>query len=130
MRYNDWLNVGFWVCQVLLAILFGYSGLMKSIKTKRELVEMGQTAAEDLSPETIRFIGIMEILGTIGIILPCLTGIFPILTPLAAVGFGIIMILAAVFHFRRGEKTIVLLNLFLLLLCAFVAYGRFINLSK
>ncbi len=119
------LNVALWVCQILLAILFGYSGLMKSAKTKNELVKMGQTAAEDLSPETIQFIGIMEILGTIGIILPHLTGILPILTPLAAIGFGIIMILAAVFHFRRGEKTTVLLNLLILLLCAFVACGRF-----
>ena len=124
------LNVALWVCQILLAALFGYSGLMKSAKTKPELVEMGQTAAEDLSPDAIRFIGIMEILGTIGIILPLLTGVFPILTPLAAIGFGIIMILAAVFHFRRSEKATVLLNLLILLLCAFVAYGRFTTSSR
>lgn len=125
MQYNNWLNIGLWVCQVLLAIVFGYSGLMKSAKTKNELVEIGQTAADDLSPETIRFIGIMEILGTVGIILPRLTEILPILTPVSAVGFAIIMILAATLHYQRNEKTTVLLNLFLLLLSAFVAYGRF-----
>ena len=118
-------NTALWICQILLAIVFGYSGLMKSTKTEKELVEMGQTGVENLSPETIRFIGIMEILGTVGIILPYLTGILAILTPLAAVGFGIIMILASVVHFRRNEKTTALLNLFLLGLCAFVAYGRF-----
>src|SRR5215203_369658 len=124
------LNTALWISQILLAIVFGYSGLMKSTKTEKELVEMGQTGVENLSPETIRFIGIMEILGTVGIILPHLTGILPILTTLAAVGFGIIMVLASVVHFRRGEKTTALMNLFLLLLCAFVAYGRFINLNK
>lgn len=123
------MNIALWICQILLAILFGYSGLMKSTKTGKELVAMGQTAAEDLSPETIKFIGVMEILGTVGIILPYLTGILPILTPLSAVGFGIIMILAAVFHFRRNEKKTVLLNLLILLVCAFVAYGRFASLN-
>jgi hypothetical protein len=119
------LNIVLWVCQVLLAAVFGYSGLMKSTKTEKELVAIGQTGVENLSAGLIRFIGITEILGVLGILLPELTGIFPFLTPITAIGFGIIMILAAFVHFKRNEKTAVLVNLFLLLLSAFVAYGRF-----
>ena len=119
------LNIALWICQILLAVVFGYSGVMKSAKTEKELVAMGQTGVENLPLGLIRFIGIAEILGTLGIILPRLTGVLPILTPIAAVGFGIIMILAAIVHFRRNEKTTVLLNLLILLICAFVAYCRF-----
>lgn len=123
------MNIALWISQILLAVVFGYSGLMKSTKTESELVAMGQTGVENLSPETIRFIGVMEILGAVGIILPQLTGIFPILTPLSAVGFVIIMILAARVHFRRNEKKTALMNLVILLVCAFVAYGRFASLN-
>lgn len=122
------LNIALWICQILLAVVFGYSGWMKSTKTENELVAMGQTGVENLSKNLIRFIGIAEILGVIGIFLPWLTGVFPTLTPIAAVCLGIIMILAGVVHFRRNEKTTVLLNLFIFGLCVFVAYGRFRDL--
>lgn len=118
------LNIELWTCQIFLSLLFAYSGATKSLKSKKELVAIGQAAVEDLPLWLIRFIGIAEILGVIGIILPWLTGILPLLTPAAAVGFAIIMILASILHFRRNEKRTTLVNLFLLLLCAFVAYGR------
>ena len=98
---------------------------MKSTRTEKELVSMGQTGVENLSGSLIRFIGVSEILGAIGIILPWLTGIVPILTPVAATGLGTIMILAAIVHFQRNEKTTAIENLMILLVCAFVAYGRF-----
>lgn len=121
------MNVALWICQIILSVLFAYSGITKSLKSKKELVELGQSAVEDLPLGLVRFIGIVEILGVIGIIFPYLTGIFPILTPLAAVGLGIIMILAAIVHYQRGELKVVPVNLFLLLLSVFVAYGRFAN---
>lgn len=119
-------NVLLWICQIFLAVVFVYSGAMKSTQSEEKLVAMGQTGVENLPQVLIRFIGISEILGVVGIILPWLTGILPIPTPTAAIGLGIIMILAAVVHFRRNEKMTVLLNLFLLLVCAFVAYGRLV----
>jgi uncharacterized membrane protein YphA (DoxX/SURF4 family) len=119
------LNVGLWIGQMFLAIVFVYSGAMKSTKTEQELVAMGQTGVENLSGSLIRFIGVSEILGAAGIILPWLTGIVPVLTPVAATSLGTIMILAAIVHFRRNEKTTAMLNLSILLVCAFVAYGRF-----
>ena len=122
------MSIALWICQILLALVFGYSGLMKSTKAEKELVAMGQTGVENLSPSLIRFIGIMEILGVVGIILPRLSGILPILTPLAATGFAVIMILAAIVHFRRSEKKTLLLNLLILVLSGFVAAGRFAEL--
>ena len=121
------MNVALWIGQVLLAIVFFYSGAMKSTKSETELVAMGQTGVENLSGSLIRFIGVSEILGAIGIILPWLTGIMPILTPIAATGLGTIMILAAIVHFRRNEKTTAIQNLVILLTCALVAFGRFVS---
>lgn len=119
------LSAALWVGQIFLAAVFFYSGVMKSTKTEKDLVAMGQTGVENLSGSLIRFIGISEILGAVGMILPWLSGILPILTPVAAISFGTLMILAGIVHFRRNEKTTVTFNLFILLVCVFVAYGRF-----
>jgi DoxX-like family len=78
----------------------------------------------DVPRGLVTFIGICEILGAIGVILPAVTGILPWLTPLAALGLAVIMLLASGFHaMRRGYPNIGV-NLVLLALAAFVAYGR------
>jgi hypothetical protein len=79
----------------------------------------------DVSAALVRFVGIAEILGPIGLILPMLTGILPWLTPLAAIGLAIIQVLAIGFHARRGETAKTLpANLVLLALSLFVVWGR------
>lgn len=98
------LNVALWICQIFLAIVFVYSGAMKSTRSAENLVAMGQTGVENLPPGLIRFTGILEIPGVVGIILPRLVGIFPVLTPAAAICFGIIMILAACRAFSTKRK--------------------------
>ncbi len=70
--------------------------------------------------------GTFEILCAIGIVLPALTGILPWLSPLAAVGLGLTMIGAAITHARRNEYHMIITNMVLLLLAAFVVYGRFV----
>ena len=82
--------------------------------------------AQDFSPNTLKAIGLAEVLGAVGLILPALTGILPWLTPLAAIGLVLVMIGAAFTHFRRGESSNIIGNLVLLALAAFVAYGRFV----
>jgi uncharacterized membrane protein YphA (DoxX/SURF4 family) len=72
-----------------------------------------------------RFIGTAEILAGPGLILPVLTGILPWLTPLAAVGLIIVMLGALIFHIRRKEYPNIGMNLVLLVLAVFVAYGWF-----
>ncbi len=74
----------------------------------------------------LTFIGVSEMLGGLGVVLPALTGILPWLTPLAAAGPALIMLLAAGFHLRRKEVPQALLNAVLLALAASVAVGRFV----
>lgn len=79
---------------------------------------------EEKTPNKIMivFVGIVEILGAIGLILPWLLDIAPILTPLAAIGIAIIMVLAAIYHGKRKESIVV--NIIILVLALFVAIGR------
>ena len=118
------MNTMLWVAQSLLAALFLFSGVMKSTQSEQKLVASGQTGVEGLPRSLIRFIGISEILGAAGLVLPLLSDVMPVLTPLAATGLGLIMILAAIVHYRRDEKRTALQNLSILLVCLFVAYGR------
>lgn len=84
---------------------------------------MGQTGVEGLSPWKIRFIGICEIFGSMGILLPGVFGIYPIVTCLSAIGLGLIMILAARQHYRRKEYKVILVNITLLIMCLAVVYN-------
>jgi len=84
----------------------------------------GQTGVAALSVPLIRFIAITELLGVLGILLPWWLDILPSLTPVAAICFGIIMVLAARVHYKRKEPKNVFNNIILLLISLFVAYGR------
>ena len=118
------MNIALWIIQLLLAIAFGMSGTMKITQPTNKLVaQMGWV--EDFAPTTVKAIGVLEVLGAIGLILPRLTGILPWLTPLAALGLALTMLGAMATHFRRNEYPMLGFNLALLLLSAFVAYGRF-----
>jgi len=119
------MNIALWIIQVLLALAFGMSGFMKLSQPKEKL-EPRMAYVEDFSQGTIRIIGLLELLGAIGLILPALTGILPFLTPLAALGLVLTMIGAMLTHLRRKEYPIIVMNLVLLVLAAVVAYGRFV----
>lgn len=119
------MNIAVWICLGILTLAFLYSGISKSTQSERKLVEMGQTGVEGLPQALIRFIGISEIIGVIGLWLPWLSGILPVLTPVAALCLGAIMIPASVIHFKRSEFQSVMGNVFLFAMCVFVAYMRF-----
>lgn len=108
-----------WIIQGLLALLFLFAGSMKLIMP----IEM-LTAQMPLPGLFLQFIGTAEVAGAIGLILPGLLRIRPILTPLAACGLLIIMIGATVVTLAGGEVVSALVPLIVGLLCAFVAYGR------
>lgn len=118
------MNAALWAGQALLAVLFGYSGAMKSTQPVPRLVSTGQTGVEGLPIPVVRFIGLSELLGALGLIVPCATGIAPSLTPIAALSLGAIMIPAAVIHSGRGEPKSVALNFLVLTMCVAVAVGR------
>ena len=118
------MNVALWICQGFLSVVFAFSGLQKSTRSKASLVASGQTGVQAYSLPFIRFIATMELLGAVGLVLPWATKILPILTPLAAAGLGIIMLGAARAHARLHEPRNVAANFVLLALCIFVLLGR------
>lgn len=118
------MNVVLWLVQIVLAFMFLMAGAMKIAKSKDQLAEQ-MAWVEDFSENTIKYIGVAEVLGGVGLILPAVTGIAPVLVPTAAAALAIVMILAAVVHFRRGEMPNVAVNVMLLLLAVFAAWGRF-----
>lgn len=118
------MNIALWVLQILLALVFAAAGIMKATQpTERLATNMGWVM--DVAPRTVRLIGILEILGAIGLILPAVTGIWPWLTPLAAAGLVLTMVGAIIVHGRRGEFSSIWMNIVLLALAAFVLFGRF-----
>jgi uncharacterized membrane protein YphA (DoxX/SURF4 family) len=119
------MNTALWIVQVLAAIAFGVSGFTKIVQPKEKLLT-NMKWVEDFSPNVIKGIGLLEVLGAIGLILPALTGVLPLLTPIAGVGLVLVMLGAAYTHLRRGEMSMIPINLVLLLLAAFVVYGRFV----
>lgn len=116
-------GVALWTVQVLLAALFGMAGVMKATTPIADLIPT-MAWVEAVPPALVRFIGISELAAAVGLILPAITRIAPILTPLAGVGLTLVMVLAAVFHVFRGELGAVPFNVVLGALAAFVAWGR------
>lgn len=118
------VSVFLWVIQIVLAVMFLAAGLMKATKPKAELREK-LAFVDDFSASTVKFIGITQVLAAIGLILPAVTGIATFLTPLAATGLVITMLLAIGVHIKRGEYPNIVVNVVLLILAGLVAWGRF-----
>jgi uncharacterized membrane protein YphA (DoxX/SURF4 family) len=120
------VNLGLWIIAGVLAFIFAASGAMKLVQSKEKLVASATGGwAADWSPAQIKLVGVAEILGAIGLILPAALHVAPILVPLAAVGLILVMIGAAIVHARRHELPNVAINVVLLVLAAVVAWGRF-----
>lgn len=113
-----------WIIQVLLALLFLFAGGTKLVLPLEVLTSMGSPNQIPLPGLLVRFIGVCEVLGAIGLILPGLLRIRPGLTSLAAAGLVIIMIGATVLTFAGDGFAMALPPLVVGLLAAFVAYGR------
>ena len=119
------MNVTLWIIAGVLAAAFAAAGLMKLAQPKAKLAESGMAWTEDFTDGQVKLIGLVEVLGAIGLILPAALDIAPILTPIAAAGLAISQLLAAVVHVRRGEKQMLPINLVLAALAAFVAVMRY-----
>jgi uncharacterized membrane protein YphA (DoxX/SURF4 family) len=119
-RAPKWLHITLWTVQILLALVFAVTGLMKVTQPIEALA--ASLAAVPLP--LVRFIGVAELLGAAGLVLPAATRIAPVLTPLAGLGLTLVMLLASLDHVNRGEFTIVVVPVVLGVLSAFVAWGR------
>ena len=120
---RNWWSIGLWVAQVVLAIMFGMAGVMKLI-TPMDALGAQMAWVGDSSELLVRFIAVAEIAGALGMILPAVTRIVPVFTPLAGVGLAVIQVLAMGVHLMRGEFGVLPVNLVLLALALFVAWGR------
>jgi len=122
------MNVALWIAQGVLAFTFLALGTMKIFVYEKyaaltEKKRSKESAPTGVTRELARFIGVAEIAGAVGVILPMAINVIPELSPWAAVGLAMIMVLAIGFHVRRQESPVA--PLIFLLLAAFVALGRF-----
>jgi hypothetical protein len=116
------VNIALWATQILLAWIYGSAAFRKLFQLEK--VRADQAWARQSSDGYIHFVAVSQLLGVAGMLFPIPTGIFPWLTPLAAIGFCFIQVLAAERHIRLKEYKNLLVNLFLFALSMFVAVGR------
>lgn len=119
------MKIVIWIAQILLAVLFALSGFMKLVTPIDELAE-SMAWVEDFSELQIRVIAILEILATIGLILPMILNKYKFLVPLSALGLSITMIGALATHLIRGESVVINIVLFTLGLLVFYWRRRFL----
>lgn len=119
------MNIALWVVAGLLALVFLASGASKVLGRREQMIEK-TPYVEDFPQGAVKLIGAVEILGALGLVLPAVLDVVPVLVPVAALGLAAVMIGAVVVHLRRGEGLgSAVPALVLVLLAAFVAWGRF-----
>lgn len=118
------MDIALWVASGALAAVVLVAGLTKALQPKDRLYDAGLTYVEDFPAGFIRALGCAEVMGAVGLILPVLTGVAPVLAPVAATCLAVTMVGAVVVHLRRGETAKIGMPLVLLVLAVFVAWGR------
>jgi len=116
--------IAVWIVSAITALLYIMAGGRK-VTMKAEKLPENFPFVADTGVRGLRFIGAVEVLGGIGVILPALTGIAPILTPIAASGLVLVMLLAIIYHVVKREFKVIGFNVLLLVLPLFVAITRF-----
>jgi len=120
------MNTALWIVQGLLAAMFLMAGLMKLANSKEELKPKMGDWVDAVSTPGFKLIGLLELLGAVGVVLPMAIDALPILTPVAAIGLVMTMLGAMGLHIQRKEYDAIKKNVPLLLLALFVAVGRLI----
>jgi len=125
MKEMSALNIAIWIGEVILMGIFGYTGYMKTFMPISEL-SMTIPWTGDVPMAMVRLIGICEIAGALGLILPPVIKFLPgILTPMASMGLMTIMLFAMIFHSMRGEMQALPINVVLGGIALFVSWGRY-----
>jgi uncharacterized membrane protein YphA (DoxX/SURF4 family) len=124
-RHSDRaLRAALWLIQVALSTVFAITGWLKLVKSGAALTAMVNWTT-DVPIPLVRVIGVCELLGAIGLVLPAATRIRPELTPAAATGLTTVMALAFAFHLYRGDTRLLVIPLILAVLSCSVAWFRF-----
>ena len=121
------MDIALWIIQVVLALAFLAWGSAHVFRFDSLAARPRSGWVRAVGRANLRVIGVFEILGAIGLVLPAATGILPWLTPLAAAMLALLMVFAIAFHARRpGEAQNIMLNVVLGVLSLAVAWGRFV----
>jgi hypothetical protein len=120
------LNLVLWIVTGLLAAVLLVS-TSKMVVPRERIAAVGHAAewVMDFRPGALRAIGVLELLAAIGLILPALLDIAPVLVPITAVCVALLFVGAATMRLRRGERATIVADLVYLALAVFVAWGRF-----
>ncbi|GAB3153584.1 DoxX family protein [Micromonospora sonneratiae] len=119
------MEIVLWIIAGLLAVAFLFAGAAKVLQPKEKLAASGMHWVEGTSAGSVKLLGGLEVLAAIGLILPAVLDIAPVLVPLAALGLVVVMIGAIVVHARQKEVQAIVMNIVLLVLAAAVVWGRF-----
>ncbi len=122
-KNNKAINITLWIAQGLLAVMFIMAGIMKTIQPVEVLAESIPWVSST-SVGLVRFIGISELLGGLGLLIPSILRFKPFLTVWAALGLALIMVFAAGFHATRGEFSNIGMNVVLMGIALFIGWGR------
>ncbi|MGC5015588.1 DoxX family protein [Streptosporangium sp. DT93] len=115
------MEISYWIVAALLAALYLYAGGRKVLQSRERLQPM-MGWVDTVPMPLVRSIGILEILGAAGLVLPPLTGIAPLLAVAAAIGLVLVQVGGIVVHLRRGEVRLIGLNVVLLVAAAAAAW--------
>jgi hypothetical protein len=115
------VHVAYWIVAGLLGVFYLYAGGKKLVQTKEQLAPM-MGWVDTVSMRLVRLIGVIEILGVAGLILPRLTSIVPVFSALAAIGFVVLQLFATGLHLSRGEAKVTGLNLALIAMAAIACW--------
>lgn len=122
------MNTILWIMQILLTAMFAMAGYGKITNSKEQHISDGHIK-EDNSVIPIRILGVLEWIGCIGIIIPWVTNIYPLLTPIAACCFGLVIIAGTAVHTLKKEYKMLPMLITILIISFLVAYFRFKELE-
>ncbi|QOD62159.1 DoxX family protein [Polaribacter haliotis] len=122
-KNNKAIHILLWIAQGLLALMFIMAGLTKATQPIEALAD-SLPWVTSTSTGLVRFIGISELLGGLGLLLPSIFRFKPFLTVWAALGLAVVMVLAVIFHASRGEFSAIIVNIIILAFAVFIAWGR------
>jgi uncharacterized membrane protein YphA (DoxX/SURF4 family) len=117
---HDQMPTTVWVLKALLALIFIFVGINKLTLPKAKLLDKGMKGLINLDEKQIKFAGFLEISGAIGLVLPTLTNIYPVLSGIAAVCLGLTMLVALYINLKL--RLSIIPNIVILVICIFIAY--------
>lgn len=114
------MTIAIWILKGLIAALFAFVGANKMLMHKSKLLDRGMKGLINLDEKQIKIVGILEVLGVIGLILPSILNYYPILSAVSALCLSLTMIVAGVINYKL--KLSIIPNIVIFVVCIFIAY--------